>query len=100
MSLSDFVEKVLSLPNAGREGVNLNDPEHKSLDIAGYHYLLNDVRSPYDTSLADHGLESMHTELRVIPGIEYTVACAYGANMKRIPEREGVVSFWVRRKGG
>jgi len=42
----------------------------------------------------------MHTMLRAIPGTEYKTANAYGINKKRIPEQEGVVSFWVRRKGG
>lgn len=100
VSLKEGIEKVLALPNAGREGVNLDDPEHLALDAAGYHYWLNDVRSLYDITLKDRGLESMHTILRAIPSIEYKTAGAYGTNKKRIPEQEGVVSFWVRRKGG
>jgi hypothetical protein len=100
MSLKDGIKKVLALPNAGREGVNLDGPEHLALDAAGFHYLLNDVRSLYDIALDDRGLKSMHTMLRAIPGTEYKTANAYGINKKRIPEQEGVVSFWVRRKGG
>lgn len=100
MSLRDGIEKVLALPNAGREGVNPDDPEHLALDAAGFHYLLNDLRDLHDIALEGRGLESMHAMLREITGIEYKTASAYGKNKKRIPEQEGVASFWVRRKGG
>jgi hypothetical protein len=98
MSLKEGIEKVLALPNAGREGVNLDDPEHRTFDGQGYHYLFNDMRSLRDSTLEDHGLESMHTILRAMSGIEYETACAYDTNQKRIASEEGVVSFWVRRK--
>ncbi len=98
MSLKEGIEKVLALPNAGRESVNLDDPEHQALDADGFHYLMNDVRSRNDIALEAYAVESMHVILSAIPGIEYKTARAYGEGLKRIPEQEGVVSFWVRRK--
>jgi hypothetical protein len=60
------------LPNAGRESVNPDDPEHLAFDVAGFHYLLNDC-DLHDVALDNRGLESMRTMLRVIAGIKYQI---------------------------
>jgi hypothetical protein len=98
VSLKEGIEKVLALPNAERDGVNLDDSEHQALDDDGFHYLMKNVRSRNDIALEAYAVESLHVILSAIPGIEYKTARAYGEGMKRIPEQEGVVSFWVKRK--
>lgn len=103
MSPKDGIEKFLALPNLNRESVNLDDPEHQALDAAGYHYLLNDLAGGTVEDkiiLETFGLKSMHDVLGAVPGIEYKTACAYDVDGERIAEKQGIVSFWVRRKGG
>lgn len=90
------------MPNLNRKSANLNDPEHQALDTAGYHYLFNDLAGTAQDRIIfeTYNLKSMHDVFGAVPGIAYKTACAYDVDGERIAEQQGIVSFWVRRKGG